>query len=292
MNPQFPLYIVSKGRADTRFTVKALEEMRVPFHIIVEAADYNAYSDVIDPKKILILDPQWQVDYDPFDGGPHNHSPEPKSVGPGAARNFAWAHSEAAGFDWHWVMDDNIRHFQRLNHNRKIPMGDGTGFAVMEDFCLRYKNVGMAGPQYAMFAPRKKKWPPFVLNTRIYSCNLIRNDIPYRWRGRYNEDTDLSVRMLKDGWCTVQFNAFLQIKIVTQQVKGGNTAEFYNKEGTLPKSQMIVDMHPDVAILKWRFHRTHHYIDYHQFKNKLIRNPDVKVGTGVNDYGMETKAKA
>jgi len=28
---------------------------------------------------------------------------------------------------------------------------------------------------------------------------LIRNDIPYRWRAKYNEDTDLSLRVLKDG---------------------------------------------------------------------------------------------
>jgi len=44
---------------------------------------------------------------------------------------------------------------------------------------------------------------------------LIRNDVPYRWRGRYNEDTDLSLRMLKDRWCTIQFNAFLQGKAAT-----------------------------------------------------------------------------
>ena len=88
--------------------------------------------------------------------------------------------------------------------------------------------------------------PPFVVNTRIYSCLLIENSAPYRWRGRYNEDTDLSLRVLKDGLCTIQFNAFLCGKVTTQRMKGGNTKEFYSDEGTLPKSQMIADLHPDV----------------------------------------------
>ncbi len=79
-----------------------------------------------------------------------------------------------------------------------------------KDFVLRYENIAMAGPNYFMFAPRKRKHPPFSLNTRIYSCNLIRNDLPFRWRARYNEDTDLSLRMLKAGWCTVLFYVFLK----------------------------------------------------------------------------------
>jgi hypothetical protein len=88
----------------------------------------------------------------------------------------------------------------------------------MEEFVLRYKNIAMAGPQYWMFAPSRAKLPPFVVGTRIYSCNLIRNDVPFRWRGRYNEDTDLSLRVLKDGLCTIQFNAFLCGKITTQRI--------------------------------------------------------------------------
>ena len=49
----------------------------------------------------------------------------------------------------------------------------------------------------------------------------------YGWRGRYNEDTDLSLRALKDGWCTVLFNAFLIGKVTTMRMKGGNTDNVY-----------------------------------------------------------------
>jgi hypothetical protein len=184
-------------------------------------------------------------------------------------------------------MDDNIRSFHRFQHNLKVPVADGTIFRCMEDFVLRYTNVAMAGPNYFMFAVRKdRKVAPFILNTRIYSCNLIRNNLGLRWRGRYNEDTDLSLRLLKAGWCTIQFNAFLQYKEPTQTKRGGNTDEFYKKEGTRPKSQMLVAMHPDVTELVWKFRRWHHVVDYSRFDHSLIRHSDIEIARGVDDYGM------
>ena len=53
--PQFPLYIPSKGRADSRLTAKALEEMGLFYTIVVEEQEYDEYAKVIDKKKILIL---------------------------------------------------------------------------------------------------------------------------------------------------------------------------------------------------------------------------------------------
>jgi hypothetical protein len=283
MNPRFPLYIVSKGRWESRLTAKALEKMKTPFFIVIEEQELNQYSKVISKDKILILDKKYQDEYNTCD-----NLGATKSKGPGAARNFAWDHSIQNGHDWHWVMDDNIRRFQRLYKNRKIDFLDGTPFACMEDFVLRYENIAMAGPNYAMFAVRKQKMNPFVINTRIYSCNLIRNNLPYRWRGRYNEDTDLSLRMLKDNWCTVQFNAFLQEKMNTQKIKGGNTEEFYKKEGTFNKSKMQVDLHPDVSKQVYKFGRDHHLVDYSMFKKIKLRK---KENFEIKNYQLKLKNK-
>lgn len=281
MMPNFPIYIVSKGRANTRHTMKALERMNVPYSVVVEEQEYAAYAEVIEPTKLLVLDKEYQRLYDTCDD-----LGDSKTKGSGAARNFAWDHSMALGHEWHWLIDDNIRHFYRLNRNIKVPVRDGVFFRVIEDFVLRYTNVGMAGPQYEKFIARKMAHPPFQLNTRIYSCNLIRNSLPFRWRGRYNEDTDLSLRLLKAGWVTMLFNAYLAEKITTQKVKGGNTAELY-KGGTLPKSQMIANLHPDVARVVWRYNRWHHEIDYSPFRdNLLIRRNDLVIPEGVNEYGM------
>ena len=95
------------------------------------------------------------------------------------------------------------------------------------------------------------------------------------------------MRILKAGSCTVQFNAFLQAKTVTQLMSGGNTEEFYAKEGTFPKSRMLVRAHPDVARLTWKFGRCHHEVNYGAFKgNKLLRADDASC-SGVNNYGMQ-----
>jgi len=287
--PQFPIYLPSKGRHDIKgYTSDNLSEMEIPHYIVIEEQQYDLYYENHKDNKfvtLLILDKKYQDEYNTFDD-----LGSTKSKGPGAARNFAWDHSIKMGFDWHWVMDDNIMSFKIFNNNRQIKTTSGVMFKAMEDFCLRYKNIGMAGPQYYMFVPRKAILPPYVTNTRIYSCNLIRNDVPYRWRGRYNEDTDLSLCMLKDGWCTVQFNAFLQEKLTTQVLGGGNTEAFYAHEGTLPKSQMLKDMHPDVTEVVWKFNRWHHYVDYGPFKKvKLIFKDDYIVKEGINNYGMALK---
>jgi len=283
MNPRFPVYIVSKGRWESRLTSRALEYMKVPYHIVVEEHEYDEYVKVIDKDKILILPQKYLDEYDTF--WPKDDDPR---IGPGAARNFVWDHSIKLGYDWHWVMDDNLDAFHRMNRNMKYEVLSGTIFRCMEDFVLRYDNIAVAGPNYYSFCKITDPVPAYVLNTRIYSCLLIRNDIPYRWRGRYNEDTDLSLRVLKDGWCTLQFNAFLQGKVTTQRMKGGNTQEFYKEDGTYLKSKILEDMHPDVAKVVWRFNRWHHHVDYRPFKkNKLIKKNNIVIEDKINNYGLK-----
>lgn len=282
LTPKYPIYIVSKGRWGSRLTSRALECMKLPYKIIVEDSEYWEYAKVIDPQNILVLPQKYINEYETF------WRDNDSKTGPGAARNFAWDDSIKNGYEWHWVMDDNIDAFHRLNRNEKWETRTGVIFRCMEDFVSRYVNVAIAGPNYYSFCKITDKVPAFITNTRIYSCLLIRNDIPYRWRGRYNEDTDLSLRVLKDGWCTIQFNAFLQGKVTTQRMRGGNTAEFYSKEGTYNKSKMLVDMHPDVARLTKKFNRWHHHVNYKPFKkNKLIRKPDIIIPEGINNYGMK-----
>jgi hypothetical protein len=278
-DPQFPIFIPTKGRANKSLTSRSLTALGVPHTLVVEEqerAEYEAVHGENPLVSFLTLDPDYQRAYDTCD-----RYGSTKSKGPGPARNFIWDQAIKLGFEWHWVMDDNIQGFWHYHENRLIRLGDGTGIRAMEDFTIRYDNVAMAGPNYYMFVTRKAKYPPFVINTRIYSCALIRNDVPFRWRARYNEDTDLSLRLLKAGWCTIQFNAFLQWKPKTQLTPGGNTSEFYEKEGTLAKSLMLARLHPDVARVTRKFGRVHHAVDYRPFKAMpLHRREDAEVPDG------------
>lgn len=283
MNPRFPIYIISKGRWKNGLTYKALDFMKVPYYMVVEEDEYDEYIKVIKNNQILVKPKKYDEKYDPF------WNDNRKINGAGSARNFAWDHSIQNGFDYHWVLDDNIDAFHRLNKNVKAEVSSGTIFRCMEDFSLRYENLAISGPNYYSFCKSTSRLSPFITNTRIYSCLFIKNNIPYRWRGRYNEDTDLCLRVLKDGYCTIQFNAFLQGKTTTQRMNGGNHDQFYSKEGTYLKSKMLEEMHPDIVKVVWKFNRWHHYVDYSKFKNnKLIKkNQSVNLKNKINNYGMK-----
>jgi hypothetical protein len=269
MNPNYPVYIISKGRYESRLTARALEARAIPYRIVIEPQEYTQYAAVIGPAKILVL---------PF-----------SNLGQGSipARNWVWEHSIEQGAARHWILDDNIREFYRLHQNAYFKTTSGVTFKAIEDFVDRYQNAAIAGMQYFMFAKRKQKIPPMVVNTRVYSCILIQNDIPYRWRGRYNEDTDLSLRALKDGYCTFLFQAFLAEKQPTMHMKGGNTDELYQGDGRLKMAQSLKEQHPDVVDIAWKWGRWQHQVNYKPFKrNRPILRPGVVIPDEPNNYGM------
>ena len=302
--PKYPIYIISKGRSDSMFTARSLARMRVPHSICVEPQDMDDYQAALDNFNIR---PYVTLLEAPFS----NHGD-----GPGRARNWCWDHSIKIGAEKHWVMDDNIQDFYRLHNNRRYRVESGACFKVMEDFVGRYKNVPLAGPQYRFFCASSAKYPAFTFNTRIYSCSFIHNQSPHRWRGRYNEDTIMTLDVIKSGLCTIQFNAFLQGKVATQTMSGGNTEEFYHKElgfdaetgeaiqaeevldvkdrynieGTKAKSQMLVDLFPEDAELVFRYGRWHHHVHYEKYSgNRLQFRDDFVMPSGTNNYGLELK---
>ena len=296
-NPDYPVYIISKGRSDSMVTSRSLARMKIPHYIAIEPQDEDDYKKSLD---VFAIRDYVTLLIAPFS----NHGD-----GPGRARNWCWDHSMTLGFERHWVLDDNISDFYRLHENKRIRVETGAIFKAAEEFTDRYTNVPISGFQYRFFIAPNQKYPAFVKNTRIYSCLLIANDCKHRWRGRYNEDTDICLRVLKDGDCTIQFNAFMQGKLATQTLKGGNTAEFYHAEntdqksivtgkdlndtgynslGTANKSQMLVDMHPDVARIAWRYGRWHHYVDYSPFKKNMLKFRENYVPmSGNNEYGLK-----
>ena len=201
-------------------------------------------------------------------------------------------------------MDDNIDGFVRLHNNKRYRVQNGSGiFRATEDFVDRYENVALASFQYKFFVVDPCPYQPFILNTRMMSCILIQNSCPHKWRGKFNEDVDLSIRVLKEGLCTMLFYAFVQGKLRTGTVKGGNTTEVYEdynvdseNDPAYNKSRMLKEMHPDCVTLVERYGRVHHHVDLDAIKNKdgfparqnpLILKKDVPIVNTVDNYGME-----
>lgn len=276
MNPRYPVYVPTKGRWATPYTIRALTRLAVSFKAVVEPQESEAYAAAIGAQHLLIL--------------PH------RDRGLVITRNWIWDHARDSGAERFWTFDDNIRDFYRLTGNLKYRCTSGTFLYALEQFVERYVNVPVAGMQYEMFVPRKAKHPPFKLNTRVYSNMLIltdaraRDGAPFRNEGFYNDDTDLCLRVLKDGQCTMLFNAFLADKLPTMTVKGGMTPN-YEGDGRWKMAEELRQKHPDVTKIVRKFGRWQHQVDYRPFKhNRLIRKPGLEIPAGPNEYGMRLVA--
>lgn len=274
--PRYPIYIPSKGRSDRSLTANFLIKDGVPFYLVIEEQEYDLYAAKFSAEQILVL---------PFS--------DQGSVIP--ARNWIKDHATAAGHKRHWQLDDNMMKTARLYRGKKIACDAGVAFAAAEDFTDRYTNVAVSGLNYTMFAYPVHKVPPFYLNTRVYSCSLILNSIPHKWRGTYNEDTDLCLQVLADGWCTILFNAFLIQKMHTMTMTGGNTSEIYQDDGRLKMARSLERVWPGVVGTDRRFRRPQHVIkdQWTRFDTKLQLRDDLDLDKlAENEYGLKLKQVA
>lgn len=284
LQPRYPVYVISKGRAFRPLTAKFLKRDGVPFKMVVEQSEYADYVKSVGAEYVLPLPEDFRER--------SKQDPRAGVVQGGGipARNFVWEHALASGAKRHWILDDNIRDMIRLYKGQRIVCRAGPAFNAVESFVDRFTNVGVAGMNYKMFGfPRH---PVFFLNVHVYSSILIRNDLPFRWRGRYNEDTDLCLQALANGWCTILTNIFLADKLPTLQMKGGNMDALYKggeeaalgggfKVGDgktsndsrfssrLEMAKALERAWPGVVSVTRRFGRPQHMVDWRKFTTEL-----------------------
>ena len=249
-----------------------MEFIGAPYKIVVEPKEYDNYAEVIDQKNII--------------KAPENFS----ELGSGSipVRNYVWDLEIENGNKRYWILDDNIESIERFYNNLKIKCKTPTPFRVIEDFVDRYENIGLAGMHYAIFNPASEARPPLHFNTRVYSCLLIDTNLPFRWRGKYNEDTDFSLRVLKSGLCTVLFRTFLIGKRATLTQKGGNRDIYKETDDRKEFVQSLINQHPDVVKLTRKFNRHHHHVNYKPFAKNLLKLKDgVEIEDKINNYGLK-----
>lgn len=269
--PHYPVYVISKGRAATCLTARFLDRDGVPFRLVVEPQEADEYGRRFGADRIIEL---------PF-----------RDLGLGSipARNFVKDHATESGVERHWILDDNIGQVRRLYRGRRIPCASGPAFAAVEDFTDRYENVAISGLAYQMFGIRGAL--PVVVNAHVYSCLLILNRIPHLWRGRYNEDTDLCLQVLADGWCTALVNVFLIDKKATMTMAGGNSDDLYAGDGRLRMARSLERSWPGVVSVNRRYGRPQHVVDWKKFDTPLILKPGVDLAAlPANEYGLRLRA--
>jgi len=93
---RWPIYVVSKGRADSRLTNRALAAIGVEHYVVVEEFEADLYRREVERAEVLVLPPRYKAEYDVFDDLGLS-----KGTGPGPARNFAWDHAAESGAPWY-----------------------------------------------------------------------------------------------------------------------------------------------------------------------------------------------
>lgn len=271
MSPRYPIYIPTKGRPTACLTANALADDSIAFRLVVEPQECDAYAEKYEEKIILEL---------PFSNC--------GSVIP--ARNWIKEYSTSRGDERHWQLDDNMRGFYRWYKGTRVWVDGNVAIAVCEDFTDRYENIGISGLNYSMFAVHGI--PAFFLNVHVYSCSLIWNRLPYKFRGEYNEDTDYCLQVLAGGNCTVLLNAFLCNKMKTLTMSGGNTSELYHGDGRLKMARSLERMWPGVVETRRRYDRPQHVVKnaWKQFDTPLVLKPGIDLSKiKPNDYGLKLR---
>jgi hypothetical protein len=251
----YPVYIVSKGRFKNPITARYFIDYGLTFYVVVEPQEFDAYADSVGAHRVLKL---------PFSN---------LGLGSYPARNFAWSHSIANGYRKHWIFDDNIQGFAKWIDGKKKYINEGAHpLAYVEAFAEQH-GIDIAGFEYRYFVARPPK-RAFKVNCHVYSAMLINNDLPYRWRLKYNEDVDLCLQVLHNGGKTASCVYYMTNKISTAaKMKGGNQDELY--KGNAPakkllKAKTLEAVWPQYAKTIIRFNRIHHHVDWRIFQKRLL----------------------
>lgn len=254
---KYPIYIVSKGRYKNPLTAKMFMRENIPFKMVIEPQEYGDYKTTIPENNILCT----------------NFS----NLGLGSfpARNFAWEDSINNGFDKHFLFDDNISGFYSYSRNLRKKIADvKKALLALQQLDSIFSNVGMSGFNYHYFGYGVIK--PFRYNVHVYSALLVTNNIPFRWRMKYNEDVDLCLQILHNKLCTIQLNRYMAIKRSTvSKMKGGNQDELYkgnDPKKKLLKAKSLEAVWPQYVKTVVKYGRPHHQVSWKKyFKHPLIR---------------------
>lgn len=260
---KYPIYIISKGRWENPQTVKLFEKDKIPYRLVIEPQEYDKYITTVSPKNIIKL---------PFSN---------LGLGSYPARNFCWEHSMEQGHEKHFIFDDNIRNFRKLNKGKRTRVNGQKAIKALEKLSDSFTNLAIAGFNYSWFITSITPKAMYI-NTHVYSALLIRNDIPFRWRMKYNEDVDLCLQALHNKWCTLLLNFYtIEKTSTTAKMKGGNQTELYQNNDLAKKAlktKSLEQVWPQYVKTVYRFNRPHHQVLWNKhFKHPLIRKVNVEV---------------
>lgn len=239
----FPIYVPSKGRAGMATTVDLLEAAGLAFTIVVEPQEAEIYRAMYEGASVLEL--------------PLNDQ------GIAYVRQYVLENARANGFDWFWMLDDDIKMFHQIYQGRAAKTDAKTALVGSQGIFLQTPGVGIAALDYQQFAWNAKQ--PGVLNGYAEVCVCINvyqtRNIGYRKEATLKEDRDFVLQCLSQGIRSARVTMFAFTVPKNASNKGG-LQKVYQEEGREARAskamcelwkgicepQLKADGRPDVKI--------------------------------------------
>ena len=206
---RYPIYIPSRGRAETATTPRLLTEHGLDYFLVVEDQEYDAYAMRFPISNIIKMPGS--------NYGCVNY-----------ARQYMKHHAALRGHTFHWQIDDDMTSIYAHSKGVRIPKMVGEILKYVEDFVDGYVNIGLVGLSSSNFLKNKTK--EFQVNTYAYGVMLVNSKTPYNYHMDVT-DLDYNLGQIFSGWCTVRFDSFAFTTPTMSSRPGGCTG--------LPREQFI-----------------------------------------------------
>lgn len=221
----YPVYIPTRGRAQTASTPRVLEKSGVSYILVVEPQEYDSYAALFPRGNILTL-------------------PE-SDKGLWYARNWILQYEVARGGGWHWELDDDIRSFW-IQDGQKMVKSDAHVLELAESACTD-PHVAQMG-----ISRKSRKIPevPYVVNNACYTivCNHTQRILEVgQYRGGVPEDTDMCLQLLTNGWRTFRWECYAFDSPFNGQGEGGLHDDYANKKDAMWAETMVNYWGPELC---------------------------------------------
>lgn len=181
-----PVYILSKGRAESATSPLLMHQSEIPHFLVVEPQEAHTYQANFPFSQVLVL--------------PKNNQ------GIAYARNYILGLNES----WFWMLDDDIKGFFQRENKRMGRISSRQALESAESLILGVPKAAQGALEYQQLAWSTTK--DYALNGYCDVCVCIHagrvQGIQYRAELALKEDRDFTLQVLAAGYRTVRVQSY------------------------------------------------------------------------------------
>jgi hypothetical protein len=230
--PDFMIYVPSKGRATTALTCAQLDAAGMPYYLITtphEAAAYQeSYTGCILPL-------------------------QQEGMRIGKVRNCILDHAAAHGYEWIWMLDDDIRF---LLH-RTMAGKEMVSFAALRRIEQQVKHLPVVQvgfrPNLSMVEPGEGLSYNGVMNQAVAFHMPLLGQERYDEHLYFCEDSEITIRLLVHGHLNVRLCSYgygIHYNGPLGKPNAGGLMELYHTHSLLESMEELVQRYPDLVFIR------------------------------------------